>query len=58
MLRKNRPRDPLCIARVLMVITDLRNVKEAHVTLEDKFTSIWFSKIVEFPAIFYEMWST
>ncbi|ELU17328.1 hypothetical protein CAPTEDRAFT_219555 [Capitella teleta] len=58
LLRKNRPRDPLCVARVLMALTDLRNVKEAHVKLEAKFTSRWFEQIVEFPPLFYEMWST
>ena len=56
-LRKNHPRDPMCIAKVLMVATDLRNVKYLHHKQENRFTTHWINQM-EFPPIFYEMWST
>lgn len=57
LLKKNHPDERNLLAKCIMVLTDLRTVSALHAKEEEKFTMDW-SDIIEFPPLFYEIWST
>ena len=57
LLKKNHPEEKCMLAKCISILTELRTVSALHAEEEEKFSMDWSDKI-EFPPLFYEIWST